>query len=274
VSGLWSVGRGGGGARGGDDLDCAQVEELAPDLALGLLDGAERASVLAHVDRCASCRAEVASLTEVGDHLLQLAPEVPPPPGFESRVLTQLAPEQRQRRRHRLARRTLLAVAATVLVLAGVGALSLIRDGVGGGGGDGGGGGRGDETATPDRPGGRPTTAPPDRAAATAELHTSEGEMVGEAVLHRTAGAAGVEAASIELDLATWLAQVSRYGEPVEGTWWLHVEGAGGYHEMHLLTLDSTTTTVQVQLDDPTGDVGSVAIVDESGRAWCWGDFA
>jgi hypothetical protein len=71
--------------------ECTRLNDLAPELALGLLDGAERAEVLAHLERCANCHADVASLTELGEQLLLLAPEVPPPAGFESRVLASVA---------------------------------------------------------------------------------------------------------------------------------------------------------------------------------------
>ena len=67
--------------------DCAQVRELAPDMALGTIDGAERAEVLAHMAQCASCRNEVGELADVVDRLLTLAPAVEPPPGLSDRVL-------------------------------------------------------------------------------------------------------------------------------------------------------------------------------------------
>ena len=68
-------------------LSCAEVRELAPELALGILSGAERAEVLLHVNGCSRCQAYVAELTEAADVIPQLAPEAEPPPGFEARVL-------------------------------------------------------------------------------------------------------------------------------------------------------------------------------------------
>jgi hypothetical protein len=73
-------------------MECSRLYDLAPELALGLLDGAERAEVLAHLEQCARCHGDVASLTEIGEQLLLLAPEVQPPAGFESRVLDRVAP--------------------------------------------------------------------------------------------------------------------------------------------------------------------------------------
>ena len=67
-------------------LTCAEVRELAPEFALGILGGAERAEVVLHVNGCARCQAYVSELTEAADVLPQLVPEVEPPAGFEQRV--------------------------------------------------------------------------------------------------------------------------------------------------------------------------------------------
>jgi hypothetical protein len=263
VSGWWS-------GRHGDDVGCDRAVELAPDLALGLLDGAERAAVLAHVESCAACRTEVAELTELGERLLELTPDAPPPPGFESRVLGQLAPVQRRRRRRR-SRRVLGAAAAVLLAVTGVVTLSLARGGDGDGDGEtetaGGPAGRRQEQ--PDRPGAS-TTRPTTPAATTALLRTGEGEVVGEAVLHDTGGPAAVE-----VDVAAWAEQLDQggegYGESADGPWWLHVEGPGGFHEMHALAVEASPA--RVQLEGDAEQVGGVAIVDQSGRAWCWAAF-
>ena len=74
-------------------LTCAEVREFAPELALGILGGAERAEVVFHVNGCARCQAYVAELTEAADAIPQLVPEAEPPPGFEARVLRQPALE-------------------------------------------------------------------------------------------------------------------------------------------------------------------------------------
>ena len=72
-------------------LTCAEVETLAPELALGTIDGAERAAVLSHLAGCGKCRELADQLAGVADGLLLLAPPAEPPPGFESRVLSRLA---------------------------------------------------------------------------------------------------------------------------------------------------------------------------------------
>ena len=50
---------------------CVEVRERAPDLALGALNGAERALVLAHLETCGACR-------ELVDELASVAPIQPP----------------------------------------------------------------------------------------------------------------------------------------------------------------------------------------------------
>lgn len=115
--------------------DCPDVEPLAAELALGVVLGSDRASALAHLGTCASCRRLVDSLTTVADPLLLLAPPAEPSIGFESRVLAAtvaaaaeqppaavLAP---RRRRLGTGRALRWAAAAMVAVLAGAGGLML-----------------------------------------------------------------------------------------------------------------------------------------------------
>ena len=37
-------------------MDCTQLADAAPELALGILPGDERAAALAHLDECPGCR--------------------------------------------------------------------------------------------------------------------------------------------------------------------------------------------------------------------------
>jgi anti-sigma factor RsiW len=89
--------------------DCAFLREVAAELALGILTGPDRSAALAHMDRCARCQAEVASLAEAADRLLGLAPARGAPDGFEGKVTAafgQTLPEPTtERRRARPARR-------------------------------------------------------------------------------------------------------------------------------------------------------------------------
>ena len=97
-------------------LDCAKLQEVSAELAVGDLSGSERAEALAHVARCPQCGQLVGELTRVAEGLLLLAPELEPPPGFESRVLAELG--QQQRKPRRLGLRSLVAVAAALVLFA------------------------------------------------------------------------------------------------------------------------------------------------------------
>jgi hypothetical protein len=68
-------------------LTCAAVEDLAPELALGGLDGPDRAAVLGHLVGCPACQAVIEDLSALADRLLLLTPEDEPSAGFESRAL-------------------------------------------------------------------------------------------------------------------------------------------------------------------------------------------
>jgi hypothetical protein len=111
-------------------MTCAELEELAAELALGTVAGAERAGALDHLAGCASCRELLDQLARVADNLLLLAPVIEPPPGFESRVLARMgvAPVQQLGRPRR--RRLLIGMAALVLVAAmsGAGVAWLVEE--------------------------------------------------------------------------------------------------------------------------------------------------
>jgi hypothetical protein len=98
-----------------DELTCAQMRELAPELALGVLGGAERAEALAHVERCGSCRSLVGDLTGAAEALPLAAPEAEPPAGFEGRVLRTLG-GGRRRARLRWAKVVALTAAAAAII--------------------------------------------------------------------------------------------------------------------------------------------------------------
>ena len=69
-----------------NEMDCAVFQDAAAELALGILTGPDRAAALKHMERCASCQAEVASLAVAADRLLDLVPARDAPDGFESRM--------------------------------------------------------------------------------------------------------------------------------------------------------------------------------------------
>jgi hypothetical protein len=83
------------------EMDCAAFQDAAAELALGILTGPDRAAALKHMERCASCQAEVGSLAAAADWLLDLVPERGAPAGFESRMAAafrQSVPGQATRR--------------------------------------------------------------------------------------------------------------------------------------------------------------------------------
>lgn len=69
------------------DPTCDEVRGLAPELALGIATGEERARALVHMASCTECRSLVDELSRAADPLLLLAPPKEPPIGFEARVV-------------------------------------------------------------------------------------------------------------------------------------------------------------------------------------------
>ncbi|MBO0732451.1 MAG: hypothetical protein J2P57_24530 [Acidimicrobiaceae bacterium] len=98
------------------EMTCASFTELAPELALGLLDGRERATALAHAASCDACQHELTALGALADELVTLTPAVEPPPGFETRVIAALQVPHR----HSSRSRRVLAVAAAAAVAVGL----------------------------------------------------------------------------------------------------------------------------------------------------------
>jgi Putative zinc-finger len=66
--------------------ECAVVDDDFAELALGSLAGRQRAVVLAHLEGCPRCSAEVDTLSAAADELVHVVPAREPPAGFEARV--------------------------------------------------------------------------------------------------------------------------------------------------------------------------------------------
>lgn len=100
-------------------------DEYKADLAehtLGILDGRARAELLAHVEGCEECAAEMAELTATVDALSHVPAGAEPPVGFESRVIERIRASRPAVIGRRRASPVLLSAAAAVVALAfGVG---------------------------------------------------------------------------------------------------------------------------------------------------------
>jgi hypothetical protein len=110
-------------------MRCEEIRDLAPEIALGIADGAERADALRHLSTCGECRRSLERLSQVADELLVLAPTQEPPAGFESRVVEALGLERSSSRRRRprwLSPRWLAPRLAPALAAAAVTAAVLV----------------------------------------------------------------------------------------------------------------------------------------------------
>ena len=99
-----------------DRISCEEITELAPEVALGISSGEDRARVLTHAATCDTCRQLMHDLSAVADELLLAAPRREPAPGFETRVLDTIAAEAgpRSRWRRPMAAVAIAAVAASI----------------------------------------------------------------------------------------------------------------------------------------------------------------
>ena len=104
-------------------MSCEELKDLAPEVALGTIEGEERAEALRHLATCGECRRLVDQLTTVADELLMLAPVQEPPAGFESRVIDALGFQRAPRRRRG---RRLLAWLGPPVAAAAVTAVALV----------------------------------------------------------------------------------------------------------------------------------------------------
>jgi hypothetical protein len=100
--------------------DCEAFRDDLAALAIGALTGLERARVLAHLEGCPPCTAEVEELAATADVLTTLIADAEPPEGFADRTMTliradRVVPIQPT---GRPAFRRMAAVAAVVVLLA------------------------------------------------------------------------------------------------------------------------------------------------------------
>lgn len=97
---------------------CDEIQLLAPEVALGIASGDDRALVLEHTKSCDNCRHLMDELSETADALLLLGPLHEPSSGFESTVLAKMQSVQRTPTRVRP--KLVAAVLASALVTGAV----------------------------------------------------------------------------------------------------------------------------------------------------------
>jgi hypothetical protein len=216
-------------------IDCAQVADSAPELALGVLCGRERAEALEHLDGCSSCRQLVTSLSGVTDELLRtFAPSVEPSAGFEARVLEAMTPPRRvepqRARRRRLV--VSLSVAACLALLIGI----LVAIG--------------------------PSAKP---ALAAARMRTANGEVVGWIYLD------GHQPTGVHMTLPGWADQIERYGSTGD-TYSLRITERTGADRVLPVALDSEAAW-NATLDIDPSAIKMAALIDGRGHVWCQADF-
>jgi Putative zinc-finger len=192
-------------------MACEQVHDAAPELALGILSGDERAAALAHLEGCAPCQQVVSSLAGVTDQLLLvLAPAVEPPGGFEERVLAPLTRPLASRRR---SRSRALAAAAAVVVAACVAVAVLVLAG----------------------------TPRADSAVVTGDMRTSTGDVVGRVYVHQ-------QPPVLSLTLPGWTDRIGTYGA---ASYSVRVQRAGGPDQLLPVTMNSQSSWATALDIDP-----------------------
>ena len=214
-------------------MTCEQLADVAPELALGVLTGRERADAYQHLDGCASCRTLVNSLSCVTDELLRdFAPSVEPPPGFEARVLEAMRPATvTPIERHRFHRRfTMIAVAAAACIAILIGVIVA----VGG------------------------SSKP---AVAEAQMRTASGTVVGWIHVE------GTDTANVTMNLPGWAAEINVWGHEGD-TYSLQLTDKAGANHLVPVALD-TAASWHATVDVDPDTITTAAMVDGNGVVLC-----
>jgi hypothetical protein len=109
-----------------DSTRCDAISDDLIEFALGTLSGRSRSLVLDHLETCAHCDAELESLASVADAMLWLAPEAEPSLGFESRLIERYRNSDVRRRTTRRRRAGVIAMAAVLAAVLGIGIDALV----------------------------------------------------------------------------------------------------------------------------------------------------
>lgn len=228
-------------------MDCAAFREVAPELALGIAVGDERAAALDHLGGCRDCRAELAGLAIAVDALVATAPAVEPPSGFEVRALSTFEPAPAPAEpRHRV-RRVLALAAAIIVAVAILGAGSAILFDRG------------------DRPSNE--VAAPPASGSTASLTAPDGSEVGTVSVERTA----VDGGSTRSELV-----VSVDAGAPEGSYRVQCDYESGrpYGAGHLEVGPDGTSEWRAAVSVPTYDLRRVRLISTSGDDNLEAEFA
>ena len=94
-------------------IECHDFDDAVAELALEILEPAERDAMLTHAAGCDRCRAELQVMAATADRVLLVAPEAEPPVGFEQRAALAIADPRPW------VRSALLAAAAAAVLFAG-----------------------------------------------------------------------------------------------------------------------------------------------------------
>jgi hypothetical protein len=212
-------------------MDCSDVTLIAPDLALGMLSGDERAEALAHIDSCRRCRDTVDKLSTTVDTISLLAPLSDPAPGFEERVLARIEFEDRRRSRRGVPRWLIAAAAAVVVIgaLFAAGALWLRHGGSSHG------------------------------QVAEYTMHTPNGRAVGEAYVH------GGDSTWVFVDVPGW----SQGSTGTTTDYALRVTTDDGRSIVLPGNFAGGQGGWGTRVAVNSHDVRELALVDGSGRVWC-----
>jgi hypothetical protein len=224
-------------------LDCDQLAEAAPELALGILPGDERAEAVAHLDGCSHCQQLVGTYTVLTDRLLLVAPRVEPPPGFEPQVVAMMtadhgaSAQSRLRAPHPTARRrvpgAVLAVAACVIAVI----LALVVIG--------------------------PSSGP---SVAAAEMRTDTGRLVGQIFVHDG------PPAQVFMNLPGWSADLGPYAHSA-GRYSLRITREHGPALVVPVRMSEDATWAATVNGVDADEIASAALLDSTGQVWCSGTF-
>lgn len=110
----------------GESMTCEALGDDLIEFALGTLSGRSRSRVLDHLESCTHCDAELESLAGVVDTMLWLAPEAEPSLGFETRLVERYRQSDTRHLTVRRRRASVLAVAAVLVAVLGVGIDALV----------------------------------------------------------------------------------------------------------------------------------------------------